>query len=145
MKKYFLMLAVLLAGAVCFTSCGDDDENDIIGNTSCSIIEKGNQLIMKTVSPGIGTYTQTATFDEKADTCISFVEEEAFVSEALAKAEWDMYVAEMDEEDLANYSLKGKVITIIDDSMIGKSRQYIKSLFENEKALFEEDVRILGK
>ena len=153
MKKYLLMLAALFVGAVCFTSCGDDDDvDDIIDdieNVKPSIVinEKGNPMTMTITYAGLLTETHAATFDSN-NMCSSYKVTQAFKNSAMADAAWkdiqeDLAEDRAEGEPTYTYTRDGKtIICDMSADFKGKDRQYILMVFDVYKANLE---RAYGK
>ena len=141
MKKYLLMLAALFVGAVCFTSCGDDDDEINFDDVkpTITINSKGNPLTMTIVYAGLYTETHKATFDSN-DMCSSYIVTEEYKKSALADLAWAEYQEAMDEDEDYTYSRKGNTITIdMSSDFKGKDKQYVLMVFDVYKANIERE------
>ena len=145
MKKYFFMLAALLVGSVCFTSCGDDDDvedaiEDIVsGKVKPTVtIKDGNPAVFTAVFKGVYTETMTATFDNN-DECIKFITQDIFATDKLADEAWKDIQANYDADEVSKYfTRKGKTITEDETEFYeGQSHDEILYFFELLKKEFE--------
>ena len=149
MKKYLLMLAALFVGAVCFTSCGDDDDiDDFIDNIenvkpTVVINEKGNPMTMTITYPGMYTETHAAAFDSN-NMCSSYKVTQVFKHSNLADAAWKEIQDELAEERAEGneptykYSRDGKTIVCdMSADFKGKDRQYVLMVFDVYKSNIE--------
>ncbi len=143
MKKFFLSLAVLMMGAVSFTSCGDDNDFEDVDwddidpkdvKVTSSIKENGNTLVLTIKAEDLVTYTNTATFDDN-NICTSCVVVENYKYKSHADQVWADY---QDDEDFENYSRNGNVITYNDDEMVGLTKQQVWEGFKYVQVMIEE-------
>ena len=144
MKKYFFLLAAMFIGAVCLTSCGDDDDledaiDDIIsGKVKPTVtIKDGNPAVFTATFKDVYTETMTATFDEN-DECIKFITEGTYATDKLADEAWKDIQENYDKDELEYFTRKGK--TIIEDEtedFEGYSHEDILYFFELTKQDFE--------
>jgi len=113
------MTAIMLLGALSFTACGDDDDEDVNIDEIVEKIENGtikakvtiagdNPLVLTAVWPGFATEVHTATFNSDAS-LKSYIVTATYANDKLALMAWNDL--QEDEEDLRNYKRDGRVIT----------------------------------
>ena len=144
MKKEFnfnrmllAVLAMLAVGTMAFTSCSDDDKDDIEdikgiinggnGNVDVNIQDNGNSMTM-VITGSSSTTTTVAKFDGSTDgsLCTSYVETVAYNNKLLCDITWDTYGFVM--------TRSGNTLTYTyldsDDVYIGTPKSYIKIMWD---------------
>ncbi|MBP3467717.1 MAG: hypothetical protein J6K01_08955 [Paludibacteraceae bacterium] len=155
MKKEFnfkrmllAVLAMLAVGTMAFTSCSDDDKDDIEdikgiinggnGNVDVNIQDNGNSMTM-VITGSSSTTTTVAKFDGSTDAslCTSYVETVAYNNKLLCDITWDTY-QEIPQEEKDTYGFvmtrSGNTLTYTyldsDDVYIGTPKSYIKIMWD---------------
>ena len=133
-----MMAALMFMGALCLTSCGDDDKDDIDdiiddieqGNLkpTTKFEEKGNQMILTITWKNVDTQVQTATFQN--DLCVSYIVKDTYASSKLADEAWK---EAQKEPDYAQYVTRdGKTITQdISEDFKGLPKEILRSIMQN--------------
>lgn len=142
MKKYLFLLAALFVGAVCMTSCGDDDPEDVIedivnGNVKPTVTlnTNGNPMTLKIVYKGLYTQTHSATFGDDG-LCSNYTITEKFESSKLADEAWATYQSGADKDQ---YRRSGNTITSDEtEAFSGYTREQMKFYFESLKTTLEK-------
>lgn len=133
MKKYLIMCVALLMGAVCLTSCSDDDDektilyhetNELLGGGSVEITIYETPKMLKRIAEWkmpaetrlekIIRVTpskdeETYIFD-KNDLCTKATRTTTFRSEEDAQMMYNHMTFDLDEDGKRDFSIKGKVI-----------------------------------
>jgi hypothetical protein len=142
MKKYYLLLAVLFLGAVCLSSCGDDDPEEIIENIvdgktkpTVSINTAGNPMTMTITYKGLYTQTHAATFGDDG-MCSNYTITEKFENSKLADEAWNAYQLSAEKDQ---YKRSGNTITSDQtEAFAGYTREYMMLYFNTLKTNLEK-------
>lgn len=138
MKKYFMMAALMCMGALCLTSCGDDDKDeidDIIDDVEQGTLkpttkfeEKGNQMILTITWKNVDTQVQTATLQN--DICESYIVKDTYASTKLADEAWKEV---QKDKDYAQYVTRdGKTITQdLTEEFKGLPKEVLRGVMQN--------------
>jgi hypothetical protein len=144
MKKYFLMAVALFVGAVCFTSCGDDEidavKTIVNGQNSATIKDEGNVLTLSINYANTYIEIHTATFEAASDSAAlkSYILNQTFASSALADAAEEGF-KELLEEDSVAYKRNGNTYTVdLTNEFKGYMKKDIRRYFNIYKEEAEE-------
>lgn len=135
MKKYFLMAVALFVGAVTFTSCGDDEEDElqkaaeaiINGENSVSMNENGDVMTLTINYANVYVETHKATFESASDSAMvkSYIMTQTYANKTLADAAEQAYKEVDDEEEVElSYKRSGNTFTF---DLTDEFKRYTKS------------------
>ncbi|MBQ8675574.1 MAG: hypothetical protein IJ139_03770 [Bacteroidaceae bacterium] len=148
--KYLLMAAMMLLGTMCFTACGDDDDDvekaiEKIDNgtmkPTVTINETATQLVFTATWQGVMVEVYTATFSSDG-TLTKYICTTTYATDKLADEAWKELKEDLDPEEEANYSRNGRTITVdLTSEVEGANRQIMNQIFQSLKAEYEKGVK----
>ena len=148
--KYLLMAAMMLLGTMCFTACGDDDDDvekaiEKIDNgtmkPTVTINETATQLVFTATWQGVMVEVYTATFSSDG-TLTKYIYTTTYATDKLADEAWKELKEDLDPEEEANYSRNGRTITVdLTSEVEGANRQIMNQIFQSLKAEYEKGVK----
>ena len=148
--KYLLMAAMMLLGTMCFTACGDDDDDvekaiEKIDNgtmkPTVSIPETASQLVFTAVWQGVMTEVFTATFNNDG-TLKKYIVTTTYATDKLADEAWKELKEDLEPDEEANYSRNGRTITAdLTSEFEGANKQMIKQIFQSMKTEYEKGTK----
>lgn len=133
-----MMAALMCMGALCLTSCGDDDKDDIDDiiddieqgtlKPTTKFEEKGNQMILTITWKNVDTQVQTATF--QGEECVSYIVKDTYANNTLADEAWKEV---QKDKDYAQYVTRdGKTITQdLTEDFKGMPKEVVRSFMQN--------------
>ena len=149
--KYLLMAAMMLLGTMCFTACGDDDddvekaiENFENGKLKPTVTYKEgkDQLTLTADYKGVMTENHVAKFDA-AGKLTSYIFSVTYASDKLADEAWKE--SQADPDDDVKFERNGRTITADYTSMYKDYFTYdmMKQFFQRLKTELESGEMII--
>lgn len=146
MKKCLLLAAALFMGTICFTSCGDDDDEDKKPNFEqlyqklqnfeikpiATLTEESDRLILLIEYPDACSEKYVATFNDK-DICTSSIIYYDFKYKELCDMFWDHVMSDpsLSDAEKAKYKRIGDTTYTQETQVIPQSRKTYRTMYQS--------------